>query len=127
MLIKIKDEGNKIFDLSFGSEEPEVIVKRFTGSADRARIAAAEAARIAAGIWPFMELSGGEATSSSDYYDQKYIDELSTIIKTYETNIKNLNNLINQNYTIAEKSVINKDKNNLDINNNLAEENLKKN
>jgi len=125
MLIKVKreGEGNRVFDLSFGSDEPEVEIKRFIGSAERARIAAAEAARIVAGLG---SLIGGGDSSPTEYYDQKYIDELNNIIKTYENNITNLANLINQEYNSAESAVKNKDKDNLDKNNNLAEENLKK-
>jgi hypothetical protein len=133
MLIKVNKEGEKVFNLSFGNEEPEVIVKRFTGSAERARIAAAEANAIAAGISTFMELYGGYSSDNNkpedtakNYYDQKYIDELEATIKTYETNILNLSNLINQEHSEAENAVKNRDTKNLDINNNLAEENLKK-
>jgi len=135
MLIKVKKEDTQgnVFNLSFGSEEPEVVVKRFVGSAERARLAAAEAAAIAAGIYGFMELQGGYSSDNNkpednakNYYDQKYIDELTTLIKTYETNILNLSNLIKQEHNLAENAVKNRDTKNLDLNNNLAEENLKK-
>jgi hypothetical protein len=135
MLIKVNKENTQgnVFNISFGSEEPEVVVKKFVGSAERARLAAAEAAAIAAGIYGFMELQGGYSSDNNkpednakNYYDQKYIDELTTLIKTYETNILNLSNLINQEHSEAENAVKNRDTKNLDLNNNLAEENLKK-
>ena len=81
MLIKINKEGEKVLNLSFGSDEPEPVKEipkpEFIGSAERARIAAAEAAKIVEsaeeskvteGSSAFMELYGGyyESESSND-------------------------------------------------------------
>jgi hypothetical protein len=70
-----------------------------------------------------MELYGG---SDSNYYDQKYIDELKLKIKSYINKINDLNNLVQPEKNAAFAAKNNFDVNNLNINTTLAVENTEK-